>query len=282
MPLFTKHELRRIATILAAFDEDTRDYLIGFRTLDGSHFVECLEGPKIVEGNVSKQFRSVMAVWPTKTTWLVADVPFTNRLKPVIRYAGIQLLVAHDGPHPVFRGRLAPLVIRGVDRIRPFDMTRTQTAEQLCSVLLEAAKTWETRSFFINIWTMCTLSAPLLTGRLTKIVAFGLGPLTRNGLNSHPIARHAILLALWNSLKTRHKELECYSEDRRYDPEHKLALTNAGVRVLDDPGGFLEADENTRLISIDPNIPVKQVIADIGRPLIIIWSKSRLLAGCVS
>ncbi|KAI1821443.1 hypothetical protein F4861DRAFT_551749 [Xylaria intraflava] len=46
----------------------------------------------------------------------------------------------------------------------------------------------------------------------------------------------------------------------------------AGVKILDDPDGFLEIDHLTILISIWPTCPVKYIVAGIIRRFGIIWN----------
>lgn len=43
--------------------------------------------------------------------------------------------------------------------------------------------------------------------------------------------------------------------------------------MIEDPRGWLEVDEHSILLSIAPNVPVKEIIADIARPAAIIWCR---------
>jgi len=40
-------------------------------------------------------------------------------------------------------------------------------------------------------------------------------------------------------------------------------LKTTGITPLDNPKGFLEADNKTLVISIHPNVSVRQVVADL-------------------
>lgn len=50
-------------------------------------------------------------------------------------------------------------------------------------------------------------------------------------------------------------------------------LADVGFEVIDDPRGWLEVDEQSVVLSISPNVPVKEIIADIARPAVVIWDR---------
>ena len=63
------------------------------------------------------------------------------------------------------------------------------------------------------------------------------------------------------------------------DPEYQdleknvLAQEHISVRAIDHPfEGFLAVNAQTAVVSIAPDIPVKQIITDISRPALIIWN----------
>ncbi len=58
-----------------------------------------------------------------------------------------------------------------------------------------------------------------------------------------------------------------------YVDTDKEVLGRVGVTVVDDPRGFLEVDDNSVVICVAPNVPVKQIIADIARPAVLIWNR---------
>lgn len=68
-------------------------------------------------------------------------------------------------------------------------------------------------------------------------------------------------------------EIKCYAQDPIYTPVDEQVLREAGFTVVDDPRAFLEVDEASVIIAISPDIPVRQIIADIARPAIMIWDK---------
>lgn len=67
-------------------------------------------------------------------------------------------------------------------------------------------------------------------------------------------------------------EIKCFAQDPVYTPVDKQVLHEHGITVVDDPGAFLEVDDASVVISAFPNIPVRQIVADIARPALIIWN----------
>jgi hypothetical protein len=50
-------------------------------------------------------------------------------------------------------------------------------------------------------------------------------------------------------------------------------LTDIGFEMIDDPRGWLEIDERSVVLSVAPNVPVKEIIADTARPAVVIWNR---------
>ena len=61
--------------------------------------------------------------------------------------------------------------------------------------------------------------------------------------------------------------------DPIYRIEDKTVLAEAGFTVVDDPRGVLHVDDASVVISVSPDIPVRQIVADIARPAIVIWNR---------
>ncbi|KAK3299602.1 uncharacterized protein B0H64DRAFT_389125 [Chaetomium fimeti] len=67
-------------------------------------------------------------------------------------------------------------------------------------------------------------------------------------------------------------EVKALVQDPGYGDLEKHVLGSMGVQVSDHPiRGFLEVDSETVVVSIAPQIPVKQIITDISSPALIIW-----------
>lgn len=120
---------------------------------------------------------------------------------------------------------------------------------------------------------------PLLsqsTPKIRKIVAFALGSLARADGDVVPrwTIQHALILAIANTLQKAYgHEIRCFSQEPLYTDDDKIFLGEKGVTVLEDPMAWLEVDEETLVISIAPNVCVKQIITDLTRPAVMMWDE---------
>ncbi|KAL4974118.1 hypothetical protein BDW66DRAFT_92205 [Aspergillus desertorum] len=67
-------------------------------------------------------------------------------------------------------------------------------------------------------------------------------------------------------------EIKCYAQDPAYTEADRSLLRSIGIQPLDDPKGFLEIDDETLVFSVSPNVPVKQIVADVQWPGAMIWN----------
>ncbi|KAK4232727.1 hypothetical protein C8A03DRAFT_48470 [Achaetomium macrosporum] len=97
-----------------------------------------------------------------------------------------------------------------------------------------------------------------------------------------PMAQHILALTVRDLLASSYTTarqgegicgIKCYAQDPIYTPVDRQVLGEAGFTILDDPRAFLEVDESSVVIAIAPDIPVRQIVADIARPAIMIWEK---------
>ncbi len=92
------------------------------------------------------------------------------------------------------------------------------------------------------------------------------------------MAQHILALAIRDLLAARYgkaaSEITCYAQDPIYTRiDEQVLVDDEGVVVLDDPAGFLQVDENCVFLAIASHIPVRQIVADIARPAILLWDK---------
>lgn len=111
-----------------------------------------------------------------------------------------------------------------------------------------------------------------------KIVGFACSSISLEGFVAkhfiRPAKQHALLLTLQELYAKYGHEAggpPCYIQDPVYNEIDKSILGGHGMVVLDDPDGFLEVDENTFVISIAANVPVKEIVLENVKPAIIIW-----------
>jgi hypothetical protein len=124
--------------------------------------------------------------------------------------------------------------------------------------------------------------------QINKIVGFALGSMCYldRGQDEEKLyhckrsaSQHALQLTIKDWLHERDRGTEMagsiasYVQDPGYTDIDKEILTEAGLEVIDDPRGWLEVDEQTVLLSIAPNVPTKEIVADLARPAIVIWCR---------
>lgn len=76
-------------------------------------------------------------------------------------------------------------------------------------------------------------------------------------------------------LRQTRDSIQCYAQDPGYTDTDRNMLQNSGITVLDNPHGFLEVTDSTVVLSFDAEVPVRQIIADIARPVMMIWDRSQ-------
>jgi hypothetical protein len=110
---------------------------------------------------------------------------------------------------------------------------------------------------------------------IDNIVCFGLGPLagidgrdTTRSLTQHAAAK-TIAKALSEFCGS---SISCYAQDPAYTDVDEKVLRSIGITPLNDPKGFLQVGRNTLVLSVNPNVPVKQIIADVQRPVAMLWN----------
>lgn len=109
--------------------------------------------------------------------------------------------------------------------------------------------------------------------KINNILGLACGSLSRPG-RPQSAFQHALLITAKNWLRKKgltDKTLSCYMQDPEYTSVDREILDGFGFQTVDDPEGFLKVDEQSIVLSIAPNVPVKHIIADIARPAIVIW-----------
>ncbi|KAK2755051.1 hypothetical protein FQN54_006579 [Arachnomyces sp. PD_36] len=118
------------------------------------------------------------------------------------------------------------------------------------------------------------------SSKVDKIVAFACNTISdpEEEYASRSTFQHALILTIRDILANKDgnpKDIACYAQDPAYTNTDRSVLAEAGITVLDDPEGFLIADESTVVISCASNVPVKQIISDITQPAIMVWDRIR-------
>lgn len=118
---------------------------------------------------------------------------------------------------------------------------------------------------------------------VTKIIAFAMGTISLRGHHgcTRSLRQHALVLTIRSILNEESRgggsgaavgrELACFAQDPDYSEVDRAVLREHGITVLEDPQAFLDVDEESVVLSFAPNVPVKQIVADIARPAMIVW-----------
>ncbi|RDW63246.1 uncharacterized protein DSM5745_10357 [Aspergillus mulundensis] len=145
-----------------------------------------------------------------------------------------------------------------------------------------AMREWEAGDAWREIKT--TLLSLKLRVQINKIIGMASGPFAATSKFKHTewersrrrsAVQNAFIVSLKNALQESHlggDNVQCYAQDPAYDAADLAVLQQSGVEVVEDPDGFLHLDNASLLFSCSPNICVKEIVADMARPPIIIWT----------
>lgn len=163
---------------------------------------------------------------------------------------------------------------------------------------VEANESWIRSSACQRLTTI--LSSAAISKSASQVICFGLGGLELGecerraldeatpgdrGLHSNNTAiracmiQHAAALTMATVLGRRFrvdkKPLAILTQDPAYTANDKALLTNKGFQVIEGRGSlaFTHVDDNTLVFSCHPDVPVKQIVADIARPAAMVWNK---------
>ncbi|OAA65302.1 hypothetical protein SPI_02089 [Niveomyces insectorum RCEF 264] len=181
--------------------------------------------------------------------------------------------------------------------------TRRSSVDAVRALFLRHRARWESSTACSELRvTLSTALAPLLAPRgpavVHKVVAFACSSMTdeREGGSARHAVQHALVLTVRDVLarlqasgivgggggKTcddqkdepiRTVQVDCFAQDPAYGAADVAVLAEHGIIVLDDPDGFLAVDETTVVVAVAPSVPVRQIVADLARPVAMIWGR---------
>lgn len=219
----------------------------------------------------------------------IANRNFTNRVDHNIKYNTYQRLIALNKSPGQYCFDTAYCPLRIGCSVRQRDKTTKQFLPYQ-TVGPQTPGTIHTQEAFdagVKAWEVgdecgrlvAALMATALPEKTTKVVAFACSSLSMPIDSERCIAQHALILTIKNILQQKSPtvgvDIRCYAQDPAYTDQDRAILERAGIHVVEDPQGFLEVDESTVVISICPEVPVRQIVADIARPAIMVWNKVR-------
>ena len=139
-----------------------------------------------------------------------------------------------------------------------------------------------------RIWentTQCQALRAILMSRkdssISNIVGLALGSFSTvyPSLQDRSAFQHVLLLTLrdiYCSMQNlAQQSIPCFAQDPVCNIVDIIAAEEAGIKIVEDPDGFLEIDDSTVVFSCAPDIPVRQIVLDLARPAVLIWDKLR-------
>ncbi|KAI1105099.1 hypothetical protein F4804DRAFT_331627 [Jackrogersella minutella] len=168
-------------------------------------------------------------------------------------------------------------------------------AAELRAVLRSERAEFEQSEHWAQLRAQLKAHRPAL-GKVDGVVAFACGTLTKGGKgcrkDKYATAQHALVLSLRAQLAKIKQQrglrqgirralrgsaaagsdaaVECCAQDPGYTAADEKVLKEEGVQVLRDPDGFVRVGRDSFVVSISPNSPVQQIIADLVCPAAII------------
>ncbi|RAL13433.1 uncharacterized protein BO97DRAFT_413415 [Aspergillus homomorphus CBS 101889] len=144
--------------------------------------------------------------------------------------------------------------------------------EIILDLLEEAINDWETS----NAWTTVkeTLIAVRSRHTIDNLVAFSCGSIFGEFAAG---IQHAMLLLIMNLFGVGGGDglceelLACSVQDPNYKEWDKETLMALDMKVVDDPQGFLDVEDESIVFTCASDVPVKEIVLEIARPAIIIW-----------
>jgi hypothetical protein len=115
--------------------------------------------------------------------------------------------------------------------------------------------------------------------RVTKVIGLACSTMSQHTDESSaqpPAYQHALILSAKDFLLEKYGDahrISFYVQDPAYNSVDTSVLQRYGISTLVDPKAFLEIDTETLLVSCSPNVAVKQIVADIALPSVIIWDR---------
>ncbi|KAJ5690103.1 hypothetical protein N7462_004495 [Penicillium macrosclerotiorum] len=138
------------------------------------------------------------------------------------------------------------------------------------------AQKWRESEMCLKLEQILTKAAA--AHEITKVVGLALGTISYMD-NEYPrsAVQHALLLTLRDWLTAKggraDQDVPCFAQDPIYKSMDKAILREHGVEVVNDPRAWLEIDDTSIVFSCAPDVPVKEIVADIARPAVVIWEQ---------
>lgn len=157
------------------------------------------------------------------------------------------------------------------EAILPSTKDRREVNDQLKANL----KSWKASPAHRQLESI--LSASATKHAITKVIGIGCGSMASDdlpGWGNGPYEQHALIRSVrdWAADK-QSQDVACYAQDPVYTGVDKAVLEESGIQVIDDPRAWLEVDDSSVVFSSYPDIAVREMIADLARPAVLICNR---------
>ncbi|KAI0400829.1 hypothetical protein F4802DRAFT_601591 [Xylaria palmicola] len=255
-PVFTKDSIRKVGHELERFQKEGRKdgETIVLRGINGVDYEVLVDPPlsEIIEACENDHVGG--------STWIIRY----NSIVSLTRNVELEHLRLQKAYLPMWI--CAP--IRRIGEFAEFKDPPNPPEEDF-NIYQAIEKQWKASEHFGQVQEM--LASVEIPFTVTKVISLALGPLV---LKSRVVERCTSQHALASVLRQRFSiSLNPIVQDPIYTQRDKNILYSAGFTVLEDPQALLELDEFSILLAISPDLPVKDIVADICRPGIIIWNR---------
>ena len=147
-----------------------------------------------------------------------------------------------------------------------------QTKSQFLEQVLHA---WESSVQCQSLLAILKSKQKYFAGGVSNIIAFGCGSFvgSRDDEITRAAYQHASLLTIRRFLSDELGYIDgvkILAQDPAYTATDKELLQEWNITNVDDPDGFLELDDRSVVLTCSPTAPIKQIVTDICKPLMMI------------
>ncbi|KAK5653063.1 hypothetical protein OQA88_9349 [Cercophora sp. LCS_1] len=193
-------------------------------------------------------------------------------INPHVEYHSLGSLIDPEGPYDpdLPLGVVYDTAFRDATTgaLLTFPLSASVPCDELWSFFQRQRDKWETSEGCKRLREL------LATGQVPpvrKIVAFACGPMfCYDEFRSHVAFQHAIIMTLRDVFS---QETQCFAQDPYYTEEDKKILNGEGIYAVDDPHGFLEVDDESAIISVGADVPIRNIVLDLAKPALLITNE---------
>ena len=205
--------------------------------------------------------------------WEVLQMMPTDFQQSIIRGFG-------DDLDEMVRNAKFPIYVH-FEEVKKIDYEYDLTDLKVC--MMDVMKAWKEcpeREVLFN-----SLLAMAHTAPITNVICIGNASISRSPEST---SQHVVAAALAVQLAKIYDEanldigqsIKLYAQDPAYTSMDREILSDMNIEVLDDPKAFLAVDSGSLVLSCCPDIPVKQIVADLAAedsskcPAAVLWNNT--------